>query len=321
MNEASESLRWIHRACPVCNGKRSHFIFRDRNRRNGYPVETNLVECKICGMRYLDPIPAPENWLDTHDEIIIQNKERRRTGFLIRCIDHMIYLWTMFWSPHLRLHHEPQGSGRGKRLLDIGCGRGDKLTDFQKREFEVYGIDVSQSAINYARQHVEGHFQIGTFEQAEYEPNFFDVIRFDNVLEHIYEPKVFLTKVLILLKPDGFAYGFVPNGIGPTMRWMKQYSINSWVPFHINLFTERSLKRLANEVGFDAEVKHIANPGWVALSARQFMNRKKKMFTEEKGWDTRFLMLCIAPFWWLLRILWQGEELALIARKPNSESA
>lgn len=224
-------LNWEFRNCPVCGNRRTSAQFRDRNRREGYDVETDLVECATCGMRYLNPIPQSINWMAKYEIGHQQNRHRKvRTG-LSRYVEYAFYLWSIeIWARDMKLHFLPKGFGKGEKILDIGCGTGGKLLHFYKRGFKVYGIDVSGTAISEARQKVNGDFQIGSFESADYPANFFDVIRFDNVLEHIYDPRLFLQKVFNLLRPGGEAYAYVPNGDSPTMRWMVKYSVNSWIP-------------------------------------------------------------------------------------------
>ena len=53
-------------------------LFRDRNRREGYDIDTDLVECTACGMRYLDPIPQASDWMGQY-EVGRQQGQHKRT--------------------------------------------------------------------------------------------------------------------------------------------------------------------------------------------------------------------------------------------------
>lgn len=310
---------WIHRPCPLCGSNERDLLFRDRNRREGYPVETDLVACTACGMRYLSPVPVSEQWLDEYSNLYKPARgPRGLPSLVVRRLDTALFIWTDLWSHHTGWHEAPFGPGGGRRILDIGCGSGVKLKTFERREFEVYGIDVAPEAIADARRLIGGTFYVGAIETTELPDAFFDFIRFDNVLEHIYQPRPFLEKVYRLLKPGGGAYGYVPNGLSPTMQLMGKYSISSWVPFHINLFTPSCLRALATGVGFNAEVRGISYPHWVMQSVRQWRNRDRPNFDETvMDWVDRFVRAGAAPLWWLFNKVWQGEELMLIAHKPQ----
>ena len=294
-------------------------MFRDRNRREGYDVETDLVECTACGMRYLDPVPQARDWVGQYEVGHQQNRRQRTRSGLGRYLEYAFYLWSIqIWARDMRLHFLPHGSGGGKKILDVGCGSGGKLVHFQERGFQIFGIDVSRTAIAEARGEVGGDLRVGTFESADYPTDFFDVIRFDNVLEHIYDPKSFLQKVFVLLRPGGAAYGYVPSGISPTLRWMGKYSVSSWVPFHLNLFTPEALMRLARETGFEASVLPISNPNWVALSVYQWLNRNQQRFDFADGfWLQKIIMALVAPLWWGLKRFGMCEESCLEAIRPE----
>jgi ubiquinone/menaquinone biosynthesis C-methylase UbiE len=268
-------------------------------------------------MRYLNPVPASENWLGEYNTLYDTHSMQHHIsqGFM-RYVDALLFRWGHIWSRNHSLHAEPGGPGQGRKILDIGCSSGDKLDTYVRREFEVYGIDITGSAIADARRHVKGTFLVGTIEEAQLPEAFFDFVRFDNVLEHIYDPRAFLKKVYALLKPGGTAFGYVPNGISPTMQILGKYSISSWVPFHLNLFTPICLKILAREAGFSSSVRGIADPHMVMQSVRQWRHRDRQNYNETAmDWIDRVVRAGAAPLSWLLNKVWQGEELILIARK------
>lgn len=307
------------RNCPVCACDEKRFLFRDRNRRDGYLLETNLVQCRRCGMRYLDPVPSSANWLQEYAAMHLRAKSGRTvdTGPLTRAANYGIARWVPLWSSDMRVREVPgEGDYSGQKVLDIGCGTGAKLRIFKERGFEIYGVDVSSIAIAEARHQLQGDFRIGRFEETDYPPSFFDVIRLDNVLEHVYNPYEFLKKAHDLLKVGGVAYCYIPNGIGPTMTLMRQYSITSWVPFHINLFSPHSISRLANEIGFKVSLTQISHPEWALMSMKQWVNRDKPSFDEKSSlWWDRVALALLAPIWWLMKAVWQGEELFLVGYK------
>lgn len=67
------------------------------------------------------------------------------------------------------------------RILEIGCGAGNNLWFCAREGFSVYGIDGSQSAIQYAKERFEqenlaGDFRVGDFMELPYQDDFFDLV-------------------------------------------------------------------------------------------------------------------------------------------------
>ena len=62
------------------------------------------------------------------------------------------------------LKHELGLSGQnGERMLDFGCGDGAALAFFNRKGFDVYGVDISRSAIEGCRKrmpHLADHFEV-----------------------------------------------------------------------------------------------------------------------------------------------------------------
>jgi SAM-dependent methyltransferase len=81
-------------------------------------------------------------------------------------------------------------------LLEIGCGTGAILRELQRRSVasELFGIDYSQSAIDYAKSLSSGiHYDCGDVTTAFSLPrNRFDAVVISHVLEHLEDPQGFL---------------------------------------------------------------------------------------------------------------------------------
>ena len=97
-------------------------------------------------------------------------------------------------------------------FLDIGCGNGHTIEYFDKRwgNTEYYGLDLSDVAVDLARQRVpDAMFACGTFEDAQLP--YCDVVVIMGVLEHFEN----LDAALQYLKISGdLIYVECPNCLG-----------------------------------------------------------------------------------------------------------
>jgi SAM-dependent methyltransferase len=77
-----------------------------------------------------------------------------------------------------------------KRILDLGCGSGRHVVYLAERGFEVYGFDISPTAIKLARNRVKKEnlktrLQLGDMNKKfAYTDNFFDVVLSIQTMHH-----------------------------------------------------------------------------------------------------------------------------------------
>ncbi|MBQ7333704.1 MAG: glycosyltransferase [Clostridia bacterium] len=103
----------------------------------------------------------------------------------------------------------------GSDILEFGCSDG-QLAKYVKdnKDCNVFGIDISQEAVDAAMAHLSGGF-VANIECDGWEDKLsgkkFDVILFSDVLEHLKEPDAVMKKAVKFLKPDGRVVFSVPN--------------------------------------------------------------------------------------------------------------
>lgn len=102
----------------------------------------------------------------------------------------------------------------GGELLEIGCAYGYFLR-YAEKYFETYGMDISDWAIDRAREVTE-HTQliVGGIEtdlEVWFKDKKFDVIVALDVLEHMESPKKVLETIYSILSDDGSLLFRVPN--------------------------------------------------------------------------------------------------------------
>lgn len=164
------------------------------------------------------------------------------------------------------------------KILDVGCGTGDLLLRLAQEGFvNLTGLDpLIEGDILY-----KNGVKIIKKEIADLEGRF-DLIMLHHSFEHIPQPKEVLKNIWRLLKHDRYALIRIP--LTSTYAW-REYGVK-WgqiePPIHLFLHTPKSMKLLANEVGF--EIKNIVFDSWELqfLCGRQFSDFSAQELKEFK---------------------------------------
>jgi len=115
-----------------------------------------------------------------------------------------------------------------KRVLDLGCGSGRHLVYLAKQGFDVYGIDISETGIEIAKdwlkkEKLKADLKIGDiYKKLPYKDNFFEAIICTNVLHHnkIEKIRKLIKEIERVLAPRGLIYIVVREEIG-VKNWEK----------------------------------------------------------------------------------------------------
>lgn len=110
----------------------------------------------------------------------------------------------------------------GQNILDIGCSQGILPILLGKKGCSVVGIDNDKDSIAYALNALKSEdisvqerveFICGDFLEHDFGDSKFDTIVMGEVMEHLFNPLLFLKKATELLKDDGLFVVSVPFGI------------------------------------------------------------------------------------------------------------
>jgi SAM-dependent methyltransferase len=135
----------------------------------------------------------------------------------------------------------------GRRVLDIGCARGDFLHFLEQRYPRMEGVGVDP----FASSTVPGRFQfIQSFvENAHFPPASFDVVMAWAVIEHLPSPSQCFAEVRRILKPGGLFTFLVTNERSLHDRW----ALLEDVPRHLYHFSPKTVRRYAERFGFEVQ--------------------------------------------------------------------
>ena len=112
----------------------------------------------------------------------------------------------------------------GKHHLDIGCAYGGTVIAFAQAGAESVGIDIDDTLLDLARVNLSDHpdIQVNLLRRDITEPSDaadlgqFDIITCENVVEHVLNLPAMISQIVDLLKPGGWLYLTIPNGLCAT---------------------------------------------------------------------------------------------------------
>lgn len=101
-----------------------------------------------------------------------------------------------------------------KIVLDIACGSGYGTKLMSAEAKKVYGVDIDETAINYAKSNYAADniiYKKGNGASIPLEDNSVDTVVSYETIEHITDYKKFLAEIKRVLKPDGCLILSTPN--------------------------------------------------------------------------------------------------------------
>ena len=143
------------------------------------------------------------------------------------------------------------------KVLDIGCGAGSvaKAVKHERPDLEVYGCDVSRSALALAEASPEGvDFRLAQAEKLPFADGEMDFVWIFDVLEHVENPEQVLREVARVVRPGGGFHIVLPlegqrgtlyRLIGCGTRWTAKVRHGG----HIQVFSAPRFTEMAAQCG------------------------------------------------------------------------
>jgi len=167
----------------------------------------------------------------------------------------------------------------GGRLLDIGCAYGAFLAEASRTgRFELSGTDVSEHAIQVARERLEGkgvELRVGGLFDTGHEPGSVDIACLFDVIEHIPDLQAAFAEIQGLLAPDGLLVLSVPVYDGLVGRLVERLDKD---PTHVHKLGRSDWVDACTEHGF--EVLHWMGLFRYFLAGRVYLHRQSLLFRE-----------------------------------------
>lgn len=244
-------------ACIACGGRRLTDLGRipdfttglnEKAAGEGGAASSSMYACADCTLWFRVPAPTDEELMSYYGSLSTDDRWEYEGG---REVWHFI--------------RAALGAAPGRRVLDVGCFRGD-LLKFLGGEWQAYGVEPSKEARREAE--ARGVEVIaGSLDELAAETRRFDAVTLIDVIEHLPRPLEAVRTLARLLVPGGRLVVFT----GSTDSWSWRLSgLHYWycaMPDHIAFFRPAWFRWAAPRVG--CEVSSVRRLAFSPAGARK----------------------------------------------------
>jgi len=250
------------------------------------------IKCPVSGSEDLEIMPGYE-----HDYLV----KSKPLGFVFcsripseqeLLVHYEKYNRNEYYSPVTRIRYrellgEFEPFRKTNKILDMGCGTGFFLEEAKAKGWEVYGTELSESAIKICE--TKGiTMQKISLSGGIFNDGMFDVITSFEVVEHINNPLEMVKDIHKVSRKGGLVYLTTPNFNAVERYILKnKYSIIEY-PEHLVYFTAKTLNYLFTKNGFRAKKIKTTGISFSRLKLTLTKDRNienNEIFMSEKSTD------------------------------------
>lgn len=229
--------------CNLCEKKDEKELFW----KNGY----RIVQCKNCGLVYVNPQPEEEEIKQYYNEQYKSKKypsekkiksKTREARKIIKSLKRII-------------------KRKNIKLLDVGCGFGYLVKSASEAGWDAYGIEVADWMVDFAKKEFKIKVDVRSFPGSGLREESYDIITMLEVVEHFPNPFRALKEAHILTKKEGFLMIRVPDIESFPAKKDKIDWRGFVLPDHLYFFSFETLKKICEKSGF-IYYKTLLNPPW-----------------------------------------------------------
>lgn len=154
----------------------------------------------------------------------------------------------------------------GKKIIEVGCGRGEFLGMLSDFPVEEYGTEHKKDLVEIAKE--AGLRVDEDFPESEdhiFKNGPFDAFMSFNFLEHQPQPRTYLKAIYNNLCDEGYGLITVPS----FEYIMEQNSFYEIIPDHIAYYSFESLTHLLNICGFEVLEKEMVNRDTISMIVKK----------------------------------------------------
>ncbi len=234
--------------CPICDAGSKPFF---------EAAVYRMHQCDNCHTAFVSPMPSSQELADFYSRYHEDETSGGRYGATEGRMD------ADFPSKvQMVLHY----AGKDARLLDVGCGKAFFLDACKENGLDVWGIDLSDTAIAQAKVRFTDRVRVGNLKEVKKDLGQFDVITLWATIEHLPDPKGMIGDISSLLKPGGHL--ILDTGIADD--WLERLlpGRTQWYtpPEHLFVFSQKGLEKLL----CDCDLRVVKfDPNWERTRGRR----------------------------------------------------
>jgi len=214
-----------------------------------YFTETghDLVKCKNCSLVYLKKQPTVEELKEVYSF---------KKGYHNQFADNQELIEDYERRGKVKLEIVKKYVKSGN-VLDVGCSAGFFIKAAKDEGFNTFGVELSEDTAMIARNRYGINVINSTLEKAEFQDDFFDVVTFWDVLEHVPDPTSILKEANRITKKNGLVIIGLPNvgGLFPRISLFLYPITGYWwhheMPIHLFQFTKKTLNKILAKTGYE----------------------------------------------------------------------
>lgn len=243
--------------CLYCGSPGSRILYTEVPDRLGHvPGTRTWARCDICESAILDPQPRVEDLASYYPAVYSFTPElgkKSRLASICATIEHRFFFGPQYRTQAKVISQASGQSGPGRKILDVGCGRGLLLKEFQRLGYEPYGLDLQPDVVRYVSQELGIPAVCCDISQAteHYDAGSFDIVTAFYLMEHVPDVAGFLTSCRRLLRPGGTIAVAVPllDSIQSHVFGKRWIHVGD-APRHLSLPTRDGVARVFERAGF-----------------------------------------------------------------------
>jgi len=219
--------------CPICEGSKGNPLHLEGS--------FQMVRCPSCQFIFLNPRPTLDSLFRFYQEYLPEEELS-------------IESWATMMKPVFhRAANLIQEYRKDGRLLDVGTGFGFFPAEMKKKGWEVAGVEISQKAIDYARNVLGLTIFPGPVENIAFRDNDFDAVTAFYVIEHLSHPMAFFRECHRILKPGGLLLLRYPHTT-PIKNFLQFLGVKNRLydlPAHLSDFSPKMIQHCLEKIGFE----------------------------------------------------------------------
>jgi SAM-dependent methyltransferase len=244
--------------CPYCQGRDFEpWLDAVTDRLGHAPGTWSFQRCRACRSAVLHPAPAAEELAAFYPEVYSFHPGVSRGGKLGALLAGLEerFFFQLQYRGQLDTMTEVMGPPRrGARLLDVGCGMGERLLAFRTAGYAVHGLDFIPAAIEHLRRDLKMEGTCGDLLQIEelFPASSFDVVTAFQVVEHVHDPRALIARCLKIVRPGGWFVAAVPMSDSLQATVLKERWVGAReAPRHLTLPSQEGLRQACSALGIE----------------------------------------------------------------------